>query len=240
MNHALRIGCGAAAAALVSNVLVACGDGEDEPAMDNTSGVHVVEAEEPALTSPDLGGESDLGGELGAVIGRQPTAPEQPSDEPVPDGMKRIAFRGLRMFVPAEWERQQPASSMREVQMRVPSHILDHPDAGFVVYGGISGTVQQNVQRWTAQFTGHDGMPVQPMVEEFSAGDLRVAVVEITGDYTSAMVPGESGPDMTMIQAIAETPTGEQVFIRLLGSREVVAAHRDALVTGLQGLAPAQ
>ena len=129
---------------------------------------------------------------------------------------------------------------MRDIQMRVPSDLLDQPDAGLVVYGGIGGTVQQNIDRWTQQFTSDDGSEVRPLVEDIWAGDLQIAIVELSGTYTSNMMPGESGSDLTMIQAIVETPAGEQIFIRLLGPNEVVAANRAALRIALEGLAAAQ
>jgi len=239
MNRSLRHVITGAAALSIMSLLAACGDDEDSDTLENTSGVHVVD-EGGQPTSPPQGvADEGASGELGAIIGH-PSEPEFPADEAIPEGMQRIMFRGLRTFVPADWESQPPASSMREIQMRVPSQILDKPDAGFVVYGGITGTVQQNIDRWTAQFTGDDGMPVQAQVEDLWVGDLQIAVVELTGDYTSTMVPGESGPDMTMIQAIVETPSGEQIFVRLLGPRAVVAANRAALRAALESLASAR
>lgn len=244
MNSILRSCCAAVSAVVIANLLVACGDDEDDAPIENTSGVHAVDAENESGSTPDqdggpLGGDTSGSEELGGITGRGTASPDQPLDE-VPEGMQRIMFRGLRTFVPAGWERQPPASSMRELQMRVPSEILDKPDAGFVVYGGISGTVQENIDRWVGQFTGADGFPVQPAVEDLWAGDLQIAIVELTGDYQSGMAPGESGPDMTMIQAIVETPQGEQIFIRLLGPRPVVAANRDAMRSALESLQPAQ
>jgi hypothetical protein len=240
MHSRMYTSCQAAAALSVMNLFGGCGDGTDDAAPENTSGVHVVGTEDPPPTSPENTSEEFAGNGMAGSESGDLSATDDPADEPIPEGVQRITFRGLRMFVPAEWERQPPASSMRDLQMRVPSGAPGETDAGFVVYGGIAGSVQENIQRWSGQFMADDGSLVEPQVEEMQAGTLRITIVELTGNYTSTMVPGESGADVTMIHAIVETPQREQVFLRLLGPRAVVAANRESLRVGLNSLAPAQ
>jgi hypothetical protein len=235
----LVAGCAGAAAC---QFFCGCDGSDDSSPPQNTSGVHVVDVDDDQGLPPEESGIQSEAGEAGAVIGRAEDDGNASAagEEAIPAGMQRITVRGLRMYVPENWQREAPSSTMRDIQMRVPGDLPDTPHAGFVVYGGIGGSVQQNIDRWTQQFTSDDGSTVRPVIEDIWAGDLQIAIVELSGTYTSTMMPGESGGDVTMIQAIVETPSGEQIFIRLLGPRAVVASNNAAFRAALAGLAPAR
>ena len=65
------------------------------------------------------------------------------------DGQPRLEVLGYSGPVPASWQREQPSSSMRLAQFRLPGE----PEAHLVVYffgAGQGGTVEMNVARWSA------------------------------------------------------------------------------------------
>ena len=69
---------------------------------------------------------------------------------------------GLRFSVPGDWARVPAPSDMRAAQFRVPHTGADAEDGELVLFffgKGQGGSAEQNVERWTGQFTQPDGKP---------------------------------------------------------------------------------
>lgn len=145
--------------------------------------------------------------------------------------------------VGAGWEQEQPSSTMRLLQYRIPS-AAGAGNAAFVAYyfgAGQGGSNEANIERWRSQFTTADGGPVEPVIRTSMAGGLPVTLVELRGSYARSVGMGQrvdAQPDQTLLAAIVETPKGN-LFVQLHGPTATVAAARADFEAFLAGLRPA-
>lgn len=159
------------------------------------------------------------------------------------DGGKPVRLLGLESNVGADWEEQQPTSTMRLLQYGIPG-ASGSGAAAFVVYHfgpGQGGTNEANIERWQSQFTSADGSPVTPVVTSLKAGELPVTLVELKGSYARSLGMGQrvdALPDQTLLAAIVETGQGN-LFAQMHGPSALVAAQRAAFEAFLRGLKPA-
>lgn len=230
-KHGLLLACVAAWG------LTGCDRSTGTDARSDSDGVRVY-ALDPDETPDRGGGQAPP---IAPPAGGGSASPTSPPAEPAggqvddPLGTARIAFAGLSAPVPLAWEREQPGSSMRAVQCRVPG-VDGATDARLVVFVGIGGSNDSNISRWVGQFQGDDGQPVTPRVEETMVGDLRITTATLSGNFSGGMGVGDGGPGIMMVQSIVEKPGGEKVFIRLLGPIATVEAARPAFEALLRGI----
>jgi len=161
-----------------------------------------------------------------------------------PDRGPTTASVALRYTVPATWQREPVRSPLRSDQYRLPRAAGDAEDAELAVFGGIGGSVEDNVNRWRGQFTTPDGRPIPDeglVRESFEVGSLRVTVVDLAGRYAAdAMMAG--GPavpraDYRLLAAVVEGAAGP-VFFKVVGPAETVAQHRADFLAMLRTLKP--
>jgi hypothetical protein len=154
----------------------------------------------------------------------------------VPLAPKVGAASGIRWTVPPRWAEQPPRS------MRVATYTVPAPAGGeagecavFAFGPGQGGTVDANLQRWSAQFEGGPA----PQRSTRQAGGLTVHLAQVSGTY---LAPG--GPQMQsqgkktgykLLGAIVEGPAG-LIFFKLTGPAPTVAAGQaefEALVASI-------
>ncbi len=133
----------------------------------------------------------------------------------------------LKFTAPADWVSEQPSSSMRQAQYRLPKVDGDPEDADLAVFffPGGGGTVQENIDRWVAQFQKPDGTPVAGNISKREAHGIPITIVDVSGIYlsgSSAMM-GETKPkpNFRMLAAVAETPAGLW-FFKLTGPARTI------------------
>jgi len=153
-----------------------------------------------------------------------------------------LELLGLRSTVPADWVLEEPQSSMRLAQLKVPADGGLEGAAMVVYYFGPSqgGTLEANVERWQSQFTGPDGDPVAPEITELN-GALPAKLVVLRGNYARGVGVGPVGealPNRMLLAAIVQTPQGN-LYPQLHGPAAVVEQARPAFVAFVEGLAPA-
>jgi hypothetical protein len=159
------------------------------------------------------------------------------------DGGKPVRLLNLESSVGADWEEQQPTSTMRLVQYGIPG-AGGSGAATFVVYHfglGQGGSIEANIERWQSQFTTEDGGPVEPVLTIFKAGELPVTLVELKGSYARSLGMGQrvdAQRDQTLLAAVVETAQGN-LFAQMHGPSASVAAQRAAFEAFLRGLKPA-
>ncbi len=150
------------------------------------------------------------------------------------------SFLGLRAPKPATWVSQAPASTMRAAQFVVPG--VDSSDAAHVVVfffgAGQGGDVQNNIERWQAQFQSEEGGPVEPIVTHLEADGMPITLVELAGAWQE-MGAASHKPGVLFLSAIVEAPAGS-VFIRMVGPADVVERNREAFMAFLMGLERAE
>ena len=144
-----------------------------------------------------------------------------PSGEPVD-------LLDYRAVVPPGLEARTPSSSMRLAEFAVPRD--DGAEAEIVVFyfgPGQGGSVEANIARWGAQFTGPDGGPVAPKVTVQEGVSFPTTIAEFEGAYARGVGIGDapSEPDQGLVAAVVETPSGS-LFLQLFGDRTAVADTR--------------
>ncbi len=138
---------------------------------------------------------------------------------------------------PKAWQKQQ-AGTMRAAQFSIPAATPEGQpsEVAFFHFGRQgAGNVAENLARWRSQITGPDGKPVEPEVESFQVGDLKVTQIIATGTYASGMPGGAVTPkaDTTLVGAVIEGGPDGALYIRMTGPKDAVAAARpqwDALL----------
>lgn len=153
-----------------------------------------------------------------------------------------VRLLDLQSVVTADWEKEQPTSTMRLLQYRVAGR-GGAGSASFIVYyfgPGQGGSNAANIERWQSQFTTADGGPVEPVITTSKAGDLPVTLVELRGNYARSLGMGQRvdpQPDQILLAGIVETPKGN-LFAQLHGPTATVAPARAAFEAFLAGLKP--
>jgi len=141
--------------------------------------------------------------------------------------------------VPDGWVEEQPSSSVRRAQYRVPGPAGDAECVVFYFGPGQGGDPMSNALRWASQFTQPGGGSSTDVLKtrDESVGDLSVLRVEVTGDYANNMAsPPQQIADAMLLGAIVEGPDANW-FFKLTGPRDTVEAARrgfDALLSSMR------
>lgn len=188
--------------------LVAVGCGADE----------APTPEPPAVTAQEATAAPEI-----------PASPVEPvsSRSPLPSGEQRIVAPGLAFSLPADWQRQQPSSSMRLAQAGIPGAAGDGELTVFYFGAGGGGGVDANLERWAAQMETAAGS--EPRRESFRSGDLTVTWIDIEGTLlpsTMGTGPTEPQPDSRLLGAVVEGPGGPW-FFKATGPQATLADARD-------------
>lgn len=149
---------------------------------------------------------------------------------------------GLVWQRPDGWTEEQPSSSMRRAQYRVPGPGGDGEAVVFYFGPGQGGDAVANAQRWANQFAQPDGRPSAEVMttETITVGDIAVLMVEVTGTYSGGMAMGapvEPTPDAMLLGAIAQGADANW-FFKLTGPRATIEGERDAFRGLIRSLRP--
>jgi hypothetical protein len=156
----------------------------------------------------------------------------------------RSEAAGLRFSVPSVWTRVPAPSDMRAAQFKVPHADSDAEDGELVLFyfgKGQGGSPEQNVERWTSQFTRSDGKPAKDgaVVTIRTVNGLKQTSVDVAGTYKPMAMGGSGGvdkPGWRLLAAVVEGPGGPW-FWRLTGPENTVGAAKpqlDALLASLE------
>jgi hypothetical protein len=144
---------------------------------------------------------------------------------------------------PRRWQRKTPSTSMRAAEYAVPRAAGDSDDGECIVitFGpGQGGGIDDNVNRWVAQFTG----ATPPVRTNREVHGLKVTRVETAGTYTPMRMPGmpaapASRPGWRLVGEIVEAPSGLW-FFKLTGPDATVKAAAPELETMIATASPRQ
>jgi len=143
-----------------------------------------------------------------------------------------ITAGDLKLQVPDAWRVEQPSSSMRKAQLRIPAAEGDKDDGEYVVfYFGPQqgGSVRANIDRWIGQFEA-EGRNVVESAGDAAAGKYNLA--SITGTYNKPVGPpimrkSVATPGQKMLAVVLQTDSGSY-FIKFTGPQKTVtAAEKD-------------
>lgn len=145
--------------------------------------------------------------------------------------------------VPAGWKSEQPTSSMRLAQFRLPKVEGDKADAELtVIIAG--GGVEANLQRWYSQFKQPDGSDTKDKAKSSKkkADGMEIIVVDVSGTYVAPKQVGNPAAgsynekDYRMLAAIVPASDGDH-FFKLVGPAKTVAKWQKdfgAMIAGIK------
>lgn len=183
---------------------------------------------------------------------RPPTSPVPPGHPPLSGSITTpgpAVATGLapmlKFDAPADWISERADRPLRRGQYRIPRDAADAEDGELAIFDNqITGSVDDNIQRWVASMTTPDGRPMtadQARIDRFdSAGGLRVTLLDASGRYSPTMMPGAAASfkeGYRLLGAVVETPDGLW-FFKAAGPEATMARHREAFVGMLRSLRP--
>jgi hypothetical protein len=149
----------------------------------------------------------------------------------------------LALQAPEKWVRKEPRTRIVEHEFAVEGK--KGQDAGRVTVMGAGGSVEQNIDRWLAQFVQPDGKKSKEKakIDKKKVAGLPVHVVDIAGTYKDT--PG--GPfaggktvdraNYRMLGAIISGgPSVGNYFIKFYGPEEIIKEHEKAFHKMIDGL----
>ncbi len=106
---------------------------------------------------------------------------------------------------------------------------------------GQGGSVEDNIARWTSQFTSPDGGHLAPEVTRFDDTAFPTTLASFEGTYARnagmGMGQGEAKPGQALLAAVVETPEGN-LFVQMFGPKASVQPQYDAYERFLRGIKP--
>ena len=139
-----------------------------------------------------------------------------------------IQIGRLQVKVPKDWEKEQPSSSMRMAQFRFPGN---DGDGELVIFSGIGGSIDANLNRWYGQFKSETENSVSESAIRTNSQikDMNVTFSYVEGTYLKSSM-GMSGtktemPNYALLAAIVATPDGLYYF-KGTGPKSTMDSHR--------------
>lgn len=141
-----------------------------------------------------------------------------------------ITAPGAIFTLPSDWISEQPSSSMRLAQARIPGATGEGQLTVFYFGAGGGGGLESNLSRWIGQVEVAPGN--QPHRETFDSGDFRITWIEVQGTIkpsTMGTGPSEPQADSRMLAAVVEGPQGPWYF-KATGPSATLEAQREAFL----------
>ncbi len=128
-------------------------------------------------------------------------------------------------LVTSPWIQGQNTGMMTKAVLQLPVEGGTPLDAKFYDFGGPSGGIDANIQRWVGQF---EGTP-EVKKEELEFKGTKVILLTVTGTYMDGMPGGAktSKADHTLCGAIL-AGAKSNIFIKFTGPKEIVTKAQEA------------
>lgn len=143
---------------------------------------------------------------------------------------------GMKSKVPEGWKEENPTSSMRMAQFKLPKADGDKEDAELALFyfKGGSGSVEANLKRQLAKFKPADGKeePVNK-TEKTKIGKIDATLQDVKGVFLSKFPPFAPNAKITekadwrQLYLIFTTDSGDY-YMTLLGPAKTVEKHEKA------------
>lgn len=163
------------------------------------------------------------------------------------DGLAKVEAPGIAFAIPARWEAQQTASSMRALQFRLPGEGTE--DAGeFVVFyfgpeGG--GTAEDNLKRWLGQVRQPDGKPSNDVAQtaKLEQKGLTLTRLIVSGTYAPTAMgpmapPPTPKPDQMLVGVVVEGGKQGPLYLRVTGPKTLLARESQLIESMILSIAP--
>ncbi len=170
-----------------------------------------------------------------AGVGR---AADEKADQVIP-----LAEGKLVLHAPDKWVRKEPRSRIIEHEFAAEGKKGQDPARLTVM--GAGGSIEQNIDRWIAQFSQPDGKKSKDKakLETKKVAGLEVRVLDISGTFKDMPAGPFAGgksidrENYRMLSAIiVGGPTVGNYFIKFYGPSEVVKEHEKPFYKMIEGL----
>lgn len=198
------------------------------------------------LTSIDLARADDPKGKSAPADSSDEKDKEKDNDKDEGEKDKEpivfdIADGKFQLTTPAGWERKEPASRIVEHEFEAPAAEGDERP-GRVTVMGAGGSIEDNLNRWYAQFTQPDGSSTKEKAgepEKLSAADQEIMLVDIPGTFLDKPPRAAKGIEREgyrMLGAIIKTKKYGLIFIKLVGPEKTIEENKKPFEEMLKGL----
>jgi hypothetical protein len=135
----------------------------------------------------------------------------------------------LTFKTPDGWTSEQPTSSMRAAQFKLPGEAGDASLVVFYFGQGQGGKIEDNFDRWVGQMQQSRD---KAKTENLTVNGMPVTLLDVTGTYSGDTMGGTSAPQANsrMRAGVIETPKGNY-FIKLVGPEKTVTRWDDAFLS---------
>ena len=176
-----------------------------------------------------------------APEGSRAAAQQMPPGVPAPAPGSGTGPTSLTWAAPKGWAAEQPSSSMRRAQYRIPGSGGAGECVVFYFGPGQGGDAESNANRWADQFTQPDGSSARKLLKtrKLDVNGIAVLLAEVTGTYRGGMPGGPAAPERPnymLLGAIARGPDANW-FFKATGPRATLEAQRagfEAMVKSLK------
>ena len=129
------------------------------------------------------------------------------------------------MTVPGEWSQVKPANNIIEAEFQIAA-VEGDDESGRLTMMSASGGAKANIERWYGQFKQADGSSTKDAakVSEMDVNDLKVHVVDISGDYSPPFGAKGKSENYRMLAAIIEVGKGE-IYLKLIGPQKTIGEN---------------
>ena len=191
--------------------------------------------ETPPPATPEAGAAStqDAGGGVGPISSRGEKVGDSPAG---PAGDAAPQDGAIDFAVPASWQSEPPASSMRIAQAAIPGPGGRGDLVVFYFGPGGGGGVEANIQRWIDQMEVPAG--TSPAPETFEANGYRVTWIDVPGTLkpsTMGTGPTTEQPNSRLLGAVVEGAGGPW-FFKATGPDSTISAERDDFLAMLKSV----
>jgi len=136
-----------------------------------------------------------------------------------------VDLDGLHARTPAEWKQEKAGGSLRWMQFRLPRVEGDKEDAELVIFKGLGGSAQANIERWKQQFQNGAAE-----VHELTIGGEKAIYLDVHGIYLSRDLRNptaktEKQPDYRMLAVHYEGKSNPYHF-KLVGPAKTVGHYK--------------
>jgi hypothetical protein len=146
------------------------------------------------------------------------------------DGTFTLAEGKVKFTAPAGWVRTKPLFGIVDHEFAVPAAEGDKA-AGRFTATAATGSVQDNLDRWVAQFTQPDRVPSgeRTVIKMIKVGGHDVHTIDIRGTYDDRAKRAKFD-DYRMLAAIVPTKSPVSFFLKFYGPKATVAANEKAFM----------
>ena len=152
------------------------------------------------------------------------------------DGYSRIG--NLQGVVPDAWMRENPSNSMRLAQFNISDK---SKSCELIVFSGIGGSVDANLNRWLGQFLDSDK---KRMTDYSTVRNEKIHELEITFAYTAGIYlksgmgnrgPTVEKPNYGLLAAIVRA-TNETYYFKCTGPKKTLDNYINSFETFIRSL----